>query len=265
MKPKDFPDRDKWAMMPPKIEGKPSDEERKAFTAARLELQGWILRDFDKTMTPTVKAVGIFLLESVNSETLFCYPSYRTICETLSIGKEKTVQRAISALVARGWLYAWRTSRTDTYNYLFLKNEQKVSQIAEHLTSKRDAREEDRKRRDWTFMTTREIDLGRQMSTRERTKMSTKSFNGTHEVFSSIESGEFSLGEAPCAVASCGDDNNSPYEVPIDETDAENVLDQICHGYAVHHLVRGTLKDFLLHGTLTPSRAICLLGGREAA
>lgn len=254
-------------MMPPKIEGKPSDEERKAFTAARLELQGWILRDFHKTMTPTVKAVGIFLLESVNSETLFCYPSYRTICETISIGKEKTVQRAIAALVARGWLYAWRTSRTDTYNYLFLKNEEKVAQIADYLDAKRDAREEDRKRRDWTSMTTRENDSGRQMSTRERTKMSTKSMNGTHEVFLGIEGGEFSIGGNPYAIASCGaDDLDSPYDVPTDPDEAEVVLDQICNGHSVHRLLRKTLKDFLLHGTLTPIRAMRMLDeGRVAA
>lgn len=265
MKPRNTPPQHEWALQFPMIEGKPTNEERKVFTAARLELQSWIMRDFDKTMTTTVKAVAVFLLESVNSETLFCYPSYRTICETISIGKEKTVQRAIAALVARGWLYAWRTSRTDTYNYLFLKNEEKVSQIADYLTAKRDAREEDRKRRDWTFLTTRENGLGPQMSTRERTKMSTKSFNGTHEVFSSIESAEFSIEQNPYAVASYGDDTNSPYQVPIDENEAENVLDQICHGHAVHHLVRGTLKDFLLHGTLTPTRALGLLGGREAA
>lgn len=61
--PQDFPLIDDQALPWPKKAEQPTDEERKVFTVARLELMSLINRDFDRRMTATVKLIAGFLLE----------------------------------------------------------------------------------------------------------------------------------------------------------------------------------------------------------
>ncbi|RVI69347.1 helix-turn-helix domain-containing protein [Sinorhizobium meliloti] len=260
--PHDFPSVEEQALPWPKKAKQPTDDERKAFTAARLELMSFINRDFDGRMTPTVKLVASYLLESVNSETLLCFPSYRTILETLCIGKnEKTVERAIAVLRERGWLYVWRPDRTRSNRFVFLKNEQVVSQILDYQDHMRTIREEDRLERERTRMSVREIGIGTQMSVREPTPMSGKSFKVIHEPFSSIEREGYLIEGNSYAAVSTGDDAVQPFPTPRNDDEAESLLDAICAGTSTTGAIRRTLKLFLMGGTLSPQRAVNILGG----
>lgn len=252
--PKDFPEPDDLALPFPARAGDPTDDERKSFTAARMRLQADIMRDWAKPMTPTVKLIACFLLESVNSETHLCFPSYRTIAETLGIGKEKTVQRGIQALVDRKWLYSWRPDRTRSNYYVFLKNDGVVQQILDYQMSLRDAREADRIERERTQMSTRNMVNGPQMSVRERAQMSGKSFNVIHETILGIER-EISLESNPYESGS-GDNPEMPFAIPVDQNEADAVMAAIMADVTLKYAPKKNreklIRAALMHGTLTP-------------
>ncbi|MEY9631304.1 helix-turn-helix domain-containing protein [Sinorhizobium fredii] len=263
MKVANLPPLEERALPYPKIDGRPTPEERTAFTAARLDLQKWITRDFHKSMNPTVKLVACFLLECVNSEKLYCFPSYRMICEALSLGKEKTAQRALQTLRQRGWIFSWRLNRTSSNNYLFLKNEKVIAQIADYQTCMKDARDEDRRVREQTQMSGRKMASGTLLSGREQTQVSGKSFKVIHESFSSIEQDGYLIEANPYAAASRGDPSMQRYPVPIDGPEAERMLDDICAGRQNSDRVRETLMESLLAGMLTPRIAEKVLAEHE--
>lgn len=267
--PDDFPHVDEQALPSPAKPEQPTDDERRAFTARRLEMQSFIMRDFASEMTPTVKMVGLHLLECVNSETLRCFPSYRTILETLSLGKnEKTVQRAIEVLRNRGWLYSWRPDRKKSNHFVFLKNEAVVSQILDYQDAKRARREEDRLEREEyerTQMSVRELPERTQMSVRERTPMSGKSFNIIPEPISSIEQGASLIGANDYESVKVGDDDIQPFDVPQTDEEAEKLLDEV-FAWAEkpsNPVQRRALKSILVEGKLTPWLAKTVVAGPE--
>lgn len=262
--PEDFPSIEEQALPWPKKAEQPTDEERKAFTASRLELMSLINRDFDRRMTATAKLIAGFLLESVNSETLRCFPSYRTILETLCVVKsEKTIERAIAVLRERGWIYSWRPDRTKSNHFVFLKNERVVSQILNYQDHMRGRREEDRLERDRTRMSVREIETRTQMSVREQTSVSGKSFKVIHEPFFSIEKDGYLTEANPYAAASRGDLSMQRYPVPIDVREAESMLNDICAGRSHSDRVREGLMESLCAGMLTPRIAEKILAEDE--
>jgi hypothetical protein len=266
--PEDFPSIEEQALPWPKKAEQPTDEERKAFTASRLELMSLINRDFDRRMTATVKLIAGFLLESVNSETLRCFPSYRTILETLCVVKsEKTVERAIAVLRERGWIYSWRPDRTKSNHFVFLKNERVVSQILNYQDHMRGRREEDRLERDRTRMSVREIEIRTQMSVREQTSVSGKSLKVIREPFSGIEEGDYLIEANPYAAISSGNEDLQPMPVPHNDREAEGMLDAICEDMpeAIH--VRSHLKFLLTAGALTKRKVLKVVAeqGRAAA
>lgn len=262
--PNGFPPIEEQALPWPIKAEEPTDQERKAFTAARLELMSLINRDFDKRMTATVKLIACFLLESVNSETLRCFPSYRTILETLCVVKsEKTIERAIAVLRERGWIYSWRPDRTKSNHFVFLKNEQVVSQILNYQDYMRGVREEDRLERERTRMSVREMSTGTQMSVREQTSVSGKSFKVIHEPFFSIENDGSLIEANPYAAASRGDLGMQRYPDPLNTREAESMLDDICAGRSISDRVRESLMESLRAGMLTPRIAEKLLAQDE--
>ncbi|MEY9782292.1 helix-turn-helix domain-containing protein [Sinorhizobium fredii] len=262
--PDDFPSIDDQALPWPQKPEQPTAEERKAFTAARLELKHLIDRDFDRRMTATVKLIAGFLLESVNSETLRCFPSYRTILETLCVVKsEKTIERAIAVLRERGWIYSWRPDRTKSNHFVFLKNERVVSQILNYQDHMRGRREEDRLERDRTRMSVREIETRTQMSVREQTSVSGKSFKVIHEPFFSIEQEGYLIEANPYATASCGDPRMQRFPEPVGIREAESMLQDICAGRSISDRVRERLMESLLAGMLTPRIAEKILAEDE--
>jgi hypothetical protein len=269
-RPDDFPEDVDQALPWPAKDEDPTDGERRAFTAARLEMDGYIKRDFHRSMTPTAKLVGSFLLESVNSETLRCFPSYRTILETLSLGKnEKTVQRAVEALRKRGWIYVWRPDRNRSNHFVFLRNDSVISQILNYQDAMRVRREEDRLERDRTQMSVRGEEQRTQMSVREQTPMSGKSFKIIHEPIVSIEEeGSFIEGNEYASVSQ-GDEANMPFAIPESDEEAENLLNGIFErtGKKNFPALRNALKFRLLEGSLTPALAVHILVGpkQEAA
>lgn len=266
--PNDFPPIEEQALPWPIKAEEPTDQERKAFTAARLELMSLINRDFDRRMTATVKLIAGFLLESVNSETLRCFPSYRTILDTLCVVKsEKTIERAIGVLRERGWIYSWRPDRTKSNHFVFLKNEQVVSQILNYQDYMRGVREEDRLERERTRMSVREMSTGTQMSVREQTSVSGKSFNVIHEPISSIEKGDNLIEINPYAALSSGNEDLQPLQVPKNDREAEGVLDAICLDLPEALHVRSHLKFLLTAGALTKRKVLKVVAeqGRAAA
>ncbi|ATB03600.1 helix-turn-helix domain-containing protein [Sinorhizobium meliloti] len=264
--PDDFPSIEEQALPWPTKAEEPTDQERKTFTAARLELLSLINRDFDRRMTATVKLIAGFLLESVNSETLRCFPSYRTILETLCVVKsEKTIERAIAVLRERGWIYSWRPDRTKSNHFVFLKNEQVVSQILNYQDYVRGLREEDRLERERTRMSVREGGTGMQMSVREQTSVSGKSFNVIHEPISSIEK-EGDLIEAnPYAARSSGDGDMQRLPIPNDDREAESMLDAICADMPEADYIRGHLKFLLIAGALTKRKVLKMVAEQRRA
>ncbi|MGK6313703.1 helix-turn-helix domain-containing protein [Neorhizobium sp. DT-125] len=264
--PADFPSVEDQALPWPAKLDNPTDEERKTFTNRRLELDSLIRRDFHTSMTPTVKLIASYLLECVNSETLLCFPSYRTILETLSLGKnEKTVQRAIDVLRKRGWLYSWRPDRNKSNRFIFLRNDAVVSQILDYQDAMRVRREEDRierEERERTQMSGREMAIGTQMSVRERTPMSGKSFNVIRELSLGIEGKTYLIEGNDCAMVKAGD-QEAAYPIPENEQEAENILAEICAGREPIKIIRDVLHGFLMAGNLTPAKADSMLSAKQ--
>lgn len=63
------------------------------------------------------------------------------------------------------------------------------------------------------------------------------------------------------ALASLGDDTTQPFPIPANDDEAESILDAICADVQHAGVVRRTLKLFLMGGTLSPQRAMSILGG----
>jgi hypothetical protein len=258
----DFPAVEDQALPRPAKAEAPTDDERRAFTACRLELASLIQKDFDARMTPTVKLVALYLLECVNSETLLCFPSYRTILETLSLGKsEKTVQRAIAVLRKRGWLYVWRPNPTKSNRFVFLRNDAVVTQILDYQDYMKARREEDRlerEERERTQMSGQELDVGTQMSDGERTPVSGKSFNVIHEPVLGIEYRDTTL-DANSFTRVNVLETEIAYPKPENEAAGQKFLAEICEGREPLEIVREVLMGFLMAGSLTPAKAEAML------
>lgn len=62
------------------------------------------------------------------------------------------------------------------------------------------------------------------------------------------------------AVMSLGDDATQPFPIPANDDEAESLLDTICADVKRVESVRRTLKLFLMGGTLSPQRAVNILG-----
>lgn len=266
--PDDFPPVEDHALPWPAKLGAPTDEERKAFTVRRLELQSYIMKDFDVRMTPTAKLVALYLLGCVNSETMRCFPSYRNILDTLCVGKdEKNVQRAINALRERGWVYTFRPDRNKSNHFVFLRNEAVVLQILSYQDEKRTCREEertDRELNEQTLVSGRKIKQRTLKSARERTPVSGKSFNTIHEPILGIERERYLI-DGSVYASHEGEVAEIAYPVPASEQEAAQMLDEICSGRDPLASVRGLLMMFLKEGTLTPAKVDRILPQREEA
>lgn len=242
----------------PKVSGKVTDEELRAFTSAKLDRLNWIMRDPDPRMTPTAKLVGLYLLQCVNSETLQCNPSYRTIADVLGFKTEKTAERAIAALVQCGWLEIRRFDRTKSNRYVFLVNGSRTKAIDEYQMLMADKRAENRDHLiEQTSVSGRRLVEQTSVSGPEQTNMSGKHLKGTPEVILGYEEeGPLKVSPVPSinpyALAK-DDDRHVPYPVPASVEELTATLQHLFEGCGLSPELIGAMRKMLTAGRLTPA------------
>ena len=238
---------------------KPTTAEVASFTSAKLDRLNWIIRDPDPRMTSTAKLAGVFLLQCVNSETLQCNPSYRTIADTLGFKSEKTAERAVEALETCGWVAIMRFNRNKSNRYVFLPNEARTKAIDEYHTVMAVKRADDRAILEQTKLSGRALLEQTSVSGPDQTKLSGKHLKGTPEVDSLYEGEELLRGSAvplspvnEYAVAR-GDDPHNPYERPNSEEEAITMLEALLQGSDPSPGVMRYFREKLMNGELTPA------------
>jgi len=226
----------------PKVDSKPTVKEAQLFTSAKLDRLDWILRDPDPRMSPTAKIVGVFLLQCVNSETLQCNPSYRTIADVLGFKTEKTAERAISALVDCGWLAIRRFNRTKSNRYVFLANDARTKAIDDYQIVMADKRADDRSTfLEQTNLSGRNVLEQTFLSGPEQTNLSGKHLKGTPEVTYGYEEEERIKVSATL-----------PYPIPESEEQLADMLANLFDGCRLSSHLMVAMRKMLMAGTLTP-------------